>query len=143
MQPTRRQVLAGAAVLGAAACTDRPVRRPSPPDPDVALRAAAVAREQDLLSRYDALLAAQPRLAAELSSYREDHVQHLRALAGPTPAPTPSATTPPVAGTRAALVAAERAAANAHAAATATASPDLARLLASLAACESTHVAVL
>lgn len=150
MQPSRRQVLAGAAVLLGAACTeDRRTARPSPStsavDPDVALRSAAAAREQSLLSLYDALLAGTPALRAELAPYRADHAAHLAALLPPgSPAPVPPVVprTSPV-RLRAAIVAGERRTAAAHATACGAASADLAAVLASLAACEASHAALL
>ncbi|MGB8651988.1 MAG: hypothetical protein WCD35_15150, partial [Mycobacteriales bacterium] len=77
MQPSRRQVLVG--TLSSAlltACTASPPRRAQRPDPDLALAAAAVAREQALLSAYDEALAAAPALAGELGPLRADHAAH-------------------------------------------------------------------
>jgi hypothetical protein len=147
VQPSRRQVLSGTVVALSAACTSHRADRPAPPDPDVALTADAVAREQALLDAYDAALGADPSLVAELGPYRADHAAHLAALR-PSAAASPTPTAPgPVPGqaarTRAGLAAAERAAAAAHATATTTASPRLAGLLASLAASEASHATLL
>jgi hypothetical protein len=151
VQPSRRQVLAGVTVALAGACTSNH-RPPAAPNPDVALTAAAIAREQALVTAYEAALLAHPRLRAELAPYRDDHAAHLQALrplpspspalpvTGPSPLPEPTAV---LARQRAALAALERAAATAHATATATASPQLATLLASLAASEASHAALL
>jgi hypothetical protein len=152
VQPSRRQLLAGAAVVLSAACTDSrtsapsPSASPAPPDPDVALTAAAVSREQALLALYDELLAQQPALRAELAPYRADHAAHLAALRParpPSPTPTAGAPRASAARLRAAIATAERRTASAHALASRGASPDLARLLASLAACEASHAALL
>ena len=134
--PSRRQLLAAAALLPVAACTtsdDRPARV----DPDDALRAAAVERERALLSSYDAVLAALPTLAARLAPLRAEHEQHLAALAAPSPSPSPSAA--PTVRTVAQLVALERTTAAAHATDALSASRELAMVLASLAASEASH----
>lgn len=140
MRPTRRAVLASGLLLPVAACTSSepaPVR-PVPVDPDVALRAAAVARERGLLAAYDAALQQDPGRAERLAPLRAEHAAHLAALGeqeapstvSPAPAPTP------LGGD---LATAERAAAAAHAEATAAASPALAAVLAQLAASEASH----
>lgn len=153
----RRALLAGAALLPLAACTSEPAPAPPPPDPDDLLRGAAAERERSLLAEYDRLLAAVPALAVRLRPLRAQHAEHLLALTGPPPtgSPSPTATTPspspppappevPPAPTAAdalaTLVAAEQAAAGAHTADALTARDlDLAGLLASLAASESSH----
>lgn len=146
----------GAAVSLAAACTaDRPPS-PRPVDPDVALVAAAQRREQALLAAYDAALLRAPGLGDLVGSLRDDHAAHLAALRSPAGSPSPAVLPPRpsgqparpagasvLAGERAALAALERSTAAEHARAVATASPDLAQLLASLAACESSHVVLL
>jgi hypothetical protein len=136
---TRRHLLTTTGLAGVAACTTRKAAfPPKSVDPDVALRAAAVAREQALLAAYDAALAARPALATKLTPLRADHVTHLAALTAPnatsTAAPAP-ATSP--------LAHLERTTAAAHAAAALLASRELAPVLASLAACESSHVGLL
>ena len=153
MRPTRRTVLAGGLLLtvppALSACTGearRPVR-PRPVDPDVALRAAAVDRERQLLARYDALLLQQPDLTARLSPLRAEHAEHLAALGQqeqpPTgsPAAAPTVLPSPVAGPGGlpGLVQAERAAGAAHGVATSSASAPLAAVLAQLAASEASH----
>lgn len=125
--PSRRRLLQAALLAPLAACTAKP-SRPEPVDPDVALRAAAVARERALIARYDA---APPSPA--VAAIRAEHEQHLAALGAPSPPPS---ATPAAASS---LVAAERAAAAAHAADALTASPKLAAVLASLAASEASH----
>lgn len=161
----RRALLTGAALLPLAACTTEPAP-PPPPDPDDLLRGAAAERERALLGEYDRVLAAVPALATRLLPLRDQHAEHLLALVGPpptgsptptsTPAPTPSAasalTPPPLppelpptsAQALAALLAVEQSAAGAHTAdALAAGDRDLAGLLASLAASESSHAVAL
>lgn len=157
----RRALLTGAALLPLAACTSEPAPAPPPPDPDDLLRAAAAERERALLAEYGRLLTAVPELAVRLRPLRAQHADHLLALTGPPPtgSPTPTsaatsplpATSPPplppevppaptAADALARLVVAELAAAGAHTAdALAAADRDLAGLLASLAASESSH----
>jgi len=171
--PTRRAVLTSglAALLSACTTAPRPRRSPAAPDPDLALIAAAVARERLLLAAYDAVLATTPALAAQLGPLRADHLVHLAALgASPKPplaapgthslassgAPVPGAPAaraphphvPAARGAKGARTAAElpgleRRAAAAHAAAAVTCSRRLAPVLASLAASESSHEVVL
>ena len=144
MQPTRRQaLLAGtvAVAAGAAACTAERTPRQSSPTPDDALREAAGARERALVDAYAAALRAHPQHTALLAPLLGDHATHLAAL-GSSPAPSASPALTPAPSLRQ-LAAQERAAATAHAGAALTASRDLAALLASLAACEASHAAVL
>jgi pimeloyl-ACP methyl ester carboxylesterase len=159
--PSRRAVLGGGGLLLVAACTggsDGPPAAPRPTrDQRLAVRVAAEVR--DLSARYAATIAAHPRDAALLSRLAAEHDAHVTALVAlgpPTPSPssspsassTPSssATTagpPPVPAARVAaltaLVSAEQAAATRRRTQTAKAGPELARLLASIAACESVH----
>ncbi len=153
MPLTRRDVLlSGVLTVTTAACTSgsEPAVPPSP-DPDIALRDAALARERTLLAAYDAALVAHPSLRADLAPLRADHAIHLDRLTGPQPStpatssePTPpaaAATTP--AAQRATLRALERSAQAAHRDGAITASQVLAPVLASLAACEASHAVVL
>lgn len=141
-RPTRRAVLTGSAAAAAlTACTRTSRRRAAAPaavDPDVELRAAAVAREQSLLDAYDAA-ATNPGLQARLAPLRAEHAAHLQAL-GALPVP---GIPPPSTPTLSQLIALERRAAAAHTAAAVPASRRLAPVLASLAASETTHVGVL
>lgn len=158
MRPTRRSVLAGGLLLSvpaalAACTTEAPPVRPQPVDPDVALRAAAVERERQLLARYDSLLQQQPDLAPRLSPLRAEHAAHLTALGEQEQPATGSPTAPAAAdledtvppspatgpGGLPGLVQAERAAAAAHVVATSSASASLAAVLAQLAASEASH----
>lgn len=139
--PSRRQVLAAAAVGPIAACT---APTPPPPvNPDDARRAAAVLREQGLLAAYDALLAATPALTAKLTGLRAEHTAHLAALGGAPGSTVPSPAVSSQVVTVTQLVAMERGAAAAHAADALTASRLLAPVLASLSASESSHIVAL
>jgi hypothetical protein len=138
--PSRRRLLQTLLLAPVVAgCTDDKPSRRSVDSPDVALRQAAIARERALIAHYRSAAAPSTVLAAVAA----DHEAHLRALgAGPaepstSPAPSGAPTTP------AALATEERRAAAAHAAAALDASPSLAALLASLAACEASHVVAL
>ena len=134
VQPSRRSLLVGGAVGLVAAC--RRTARREVPDPDVALRAAALQREQELLAAYQAVLARRPPTAAVLQGLAADKAVHVAAL-GPAEPVTSTVTTV------AQLRALEQAAATAHAAAAATASRRLAPVLASLAASSSSAAALL
>ena len=149
MQPTRRQVLVAGVAL-TAACTTKSTPQRHEPTRDERLRAEAVAREQALVEAYEPALEAHPELARLLSPVLADHAVHLYTLGGARPV-VPTA--PPAARSRAAvlrdLVAREKEAGLAHAAAAELAETDvscgrvLAPLLASLAASEASHAAVL
>lgn len=152
MQLTRRDVFTVGALGALSACTSPADKTPEPVDPDVALLAAAVAREQALLVAYDDALLAHPSLAGLLAPLREEHQQHLDRLQPPSPSATPTTPTPDASATpeptrpapdRAALAGLERAASTAHGAAAVTASRRLAPVLASLSASEASHLVVL
>jgi len=128
---------------------------------DAAVRAAAVAREQELLAAYDAALRGSARDtgaqdtgaqdpgardtgaadAGLLRRLRAEHAEHLAALGGGQPSRTGSP--PSRGGTRSRLRAAERAAAQAHARDALGASRQLAPVLAALAAAETSHLEAL
>lgn len=123
--------------------------RPPPPDPLIALAVA----EADLLAGYDRLLAAGAGpLEARLRGIRADHAAHLAALraalppatrpslrpASPSPSPTAGA-----APTTSGLRAAELATADRLGQAALTAPAGRVSLLASIAASEASHAAVL
>ena len=162
---TRRTVLAalGLAPLAlATACTgstpddvDPSGATPSPTgpstDPDAAVLETAAAGERDLVAAYDAAMAAFPELTISLALLREQHLAHAAAL-GPGPSPSASGSTapapaaPPTSATAAleGLLAAERAAADARTQECGQASGlEAARLLALIAASESSHVEAL
>ncbi|MFH9423554.1 hypothetical protein [Streptomyces sp. NPDC017529] len=130
------------------------------------LRAQAARDSAALLARYDATLAAHPGLGERLRPLRAEVARHAAAF-GPAPsAPAPSASVSPSAQPRAGapaapsartspavppdekqartdLAAAERRTADARAAALVAAPPELARLLASVAAAGAAHAYLL
>ncbi|MET9516945.1 hypothetical protein [Streptomyces sp. NPDC002994] len=117
-----------------------------------ALRAEAGLRErsartrQTLLAHYDAVIAAHPSAAEQLEPLREAVARQADALRGKGAAGRAGAP-PAVAGERKAalkeLAAEEQRGADAHTAALVEAPPELARLLASVAAAGAAHVYLL
>ncbi|MFB7667868.1 DUF4439 domain-containing protein [Kitasatospora sp. NPDC056138] len=165
LSPTRRTLLGLGALTGAlvlSGCTgggggDNGTRADRP-DPDLPLRARAVATTDTLLADYDAVLGGPGAAQADrLRTFRADLAVHRAALA--TGLPSAGASTPPTPpraggspGARptgsavnsvAALAAAERQAAGARLADLDAASPALARLLASVSASDALHAAAL
>ncbi|WP_347232957.1 hypothetical protein [Streptomyces sp. PRh5] len=160
----RRSLLLGGGALGAVAllsgCSDdRESRREADGGADVALLRARGARDSTaLLARYDATADAHPALAERLAPLREETARHVAVFTAEGRSPSPSATvsrSPSAGGRRmpkvpkdekqalSALVQAERQTADTRTAALATAPPELARLLASVAACGAAHVYLL
>jgi hypothetical protein len=151
-------VLAGAAggiAAAALAGCDLPLGADEPgvpaaePDPLEPLLTGELA----LLASYDAAIAKFPSTAGRLRPLRADHAAHVQALRArmdprrAAAAPESVVPSPAVAATAAAavsaLAAAERAAADRAGAACLTASGERAALLASIAACEATHLVVI
>ncbi|MFJ1993281.1 hypothetical protein [Streptomyces asiaticus] len=160
----RRSLLLGGGALGAVAllsgCSDGPEsRREADGGADVALLRARGARDSTaLLARYDATVDAHPALAERLAPLREETARHVAVFTAEGRSASPSATvsrSPSAGGRRmpkvpedakqalSALVQAERRTADTRTAALATAPPELARLLASVAACGAAHVYLL
>ncbi len=162
-RPSRRSLLAGAAgAVLLTGCTDG---RPKAADPAISLerrmREAAVRDSARLLERYDSTTAAHPALAGRLAPLRAAVAAHVSALSPAAPgAPSPSAS--PSGGTGAAapsasagpvpakaeealtaLADAERGLSEARTIDLAGAPAELARLLASVAACGAVHVYLL
>ncbi|MEV7453973.1 MULTISPECIES: hypothetical protein [Streptomyces] len=164
--PRRRTLLAsaaGAALL--AGCS----AGPADPDggtggsPSLAERARArAARDsEDLVDRYDAVLAAHPAVERLVAPLRAEAVRHMEAFGGgasgpsssPSATPSPSASTSPSASVRAVpadqrdalteLAAAERTLADERAKALLGLPGELARLLASVAAAGAAHAFLL
>ncbi|MDJ0460961.1 hypothetical protein [Streptomyces sp. H27-C3] len=130
-----------------------------------ALRRKTARTRRELLAHYDAVIAAHPTAADRLKPLREAVAEQADALRGPaagpspsapassSPSPTPSAampaspSAPPVAPDRRAalkeLAAAERRSADTHGVALVDAPPELARLLASVAAAGAAHAYLL
>ncbi|MEF2528684.1 MULTISPECIES: twin-arginine translocation signal domain-containing protein [Streptomyces] len=163
---------AGAALAGGCSGGSRPPVPPSGVALERRMRASAVRDSKRLLERYDATAAAHPALAGRLAPLRSAVAAHAGALAwpaagaggapgkaagaasgsaAPTGAPSPGGT-PPAGGVQvppepdkalAALADAEQALAEARTAALAGAPGELARMLASVAACGAVHVHLL
>ncbi|MFD9290732.1 hypothetical protein ACFWBV_21085 [Streptomyces sp. NPDC060030] len=159
---TRRSALTatGAFALGAVltGCGDGPEDRRPPGGADTraaalregtALRAAAARDSTSLLTRYEQAATAHPVTEAGLAPMGAAVREHLAALGGPAKAPSGSpAPAPPAApaDARAALrelAAEERRVADGRAAVLLTAEPELARLLASIAAAGAAHAYLL
>ncbi|MBT3154917.1 hypothetical protein HTV45_29285 [Streptomyces sp. CHD11] len=169
--PRRRSLLAAApAALLVAGCSaesddsDTGGSRPSAAD---RARARAARESQDLAARYDAVLAAHPKLTERLRPLQAEVIRHAEAFgatakASPSSSPSPSPSlsgpgsgaTPSVPSPAAAvpvgqkdalaeLAAAERRIADARTKALLDAPGELARLLASVAAAGAAHVYLL
>jgi len=114
-----------------------------------ALRAAAARDSASLLARYEQLAASHPVTEAGLAPLGAAIREHLTALGGPAKAASGSpAPAPPAAATNARaalreLAAEERRVADGRATALLAAEPELARLLASIAAAGSAHAYLL
>ncbi|MBM7441720.1 hypothetical protein [Streptomyces sp. HB132] len=114
-----------------------------------ALRASAARDSASLLSGYEQVAAAHPVTEAGLAPLAAAVREHLTALGGPAKAPSGSPSpTPPAAPTEARtalkdLAAQERRVADGRATALLTAEPELARLLASVAAAGAAHAFLL
>lgn len=159
---------AAAGLLGGCSDATRPAgaSKASPSAaPGEALRERAARDSAGLLARYDATIAAHPDLAKRLRPLRAEVARHAQAFGGraaatpsaapsltaspsPSGSPSPSASSGPSVPARpgaalSALAAAERTLADARAAALIGAPPELARLLASVAACGAGHVLLL
>ncbi|MEU9145094.1 hypothetical protein [Streptomyces sp. NPDC048349] len=168
-RPSRRSLLAGAAgAAGAALLTGCSETGPTAVDAGIPLerrmREAAVRDSARLLERYDATAAAHPALAARLAPLRAAVAAHAAALAlTPSDAPSPSGSATPSGGTGAAaapapsaepvppkpadaltaLADAERSLSQARTIDLAGAPGELARVLASVAACGAVHTYLL
>jgi hypothetical protein len=158
-EPSRRSVLAGGGLLLLTACTGSTPPRSPGPTADQRLARRVTAEINGLANVYARTITAHPNLRPALTPLAAEHVAHSAALVALLPAPTstptltssPSATTsspsaappatiPPTPGAaREALAMAERAAAARRRHQAAAAGPELARLLASIAACEAVH----
>ncbi|WPB90518.1 hypothetical protein [Streptomyces malaysiensis] len=160
----RRSLLLGGGVLGVVAllsgCSDDSApRRDAGGEEAVALLRARGARDSTaLLARYDATVDTHPALQKRLAPLREETARHAAVFTakGRSASPSATASRSPSAGGRrvpevpkdekralSALAQAERQIADTRTAALATAPPELARLLASVAACGAAHVYLL
>lgn len=143
---------AGALLTGCSGSTSPGDAHPA--EPGAALRERATRDSADLLARYDATAAAHPALADRLRPLRAEVALHLQAFTAGA-ASSAAASAPASASARAsavpgdgptalaALAAAERHTADARAAALTQAPPELARLLASVAAAGACHAMLL
>ena len=118
-----------------AACRRRSEAPPAV-DPDQALRAAALDREQQLLAAYRSVISRRPALARQLQPLASDKAAHVAALGAAAPVASTVMTV-------AQLRALERTAATEHGRAAVAASRSLAPVLASLSASSSCAAAVL
>jgi hypothetical protein len=150
---TRRGVLttAGAAAAGTlAGCSGdsggggsgaREIRERE--EADAALRKRLAASSGALRDQYDAVIAAHPALAGRLGALRASVAEHVRALGGTVrvtrPVEVPAEPGPALRE----LARAERHVADGHTEALGSAGPELARLLASVAAAGAAHVYLL
>lgn len=157
--PSRRAVLSGGALLVVAGCTGGSAPPPGlSSDQRLARRAAAEIRR--LSARYAATVTAHPGERGRLSTLAAEHDAHVVVLerllpapravrsvpsgsasAGTAPSPSPSVP-PTVAAARGALALVERAAASRRGHQARSAGPELARVLASIAACNAVHAAL-
>ncbi|MFI6125334.1 hypothetical protein ACIBCU_37425 [Streptomyces sp. NPDC051064] len=114
-----------------------------------ALRASAARDSASLLSRYEQLAAAHPVTEPGLAPMGAAVREHLTALGGPpkaasgSPAPAPPAAATDARAALRELAGEERRVADVRAAALLTAEPELARLLASIAAAGAAHAYLL
>ncbi len=156
VHPSRRAVLASAGALALSGCLGAPVQPEPQPDPDLRLRRRVAAEVDELVRAYAAATEAFPALTGRLEPLAAEHQAHAAALRGPrtggsaTSGAEGSATPPTgpaVPASRAAtvtwLAGLERRAAGRRTRQAAAAGPDLARLLASVGACESVHAVLL
>ena len=146
---TRRALIGGSALVGAslviAACspspTPGPTDTPAPTeDPDAQVRADVATAEATLIGLYDAVIAAHPALASDLTVIRDEHAAHAEAMGVALP---PAAA--PAVGSRAEALATltdaeQQAIAQRTAACESASGADLARVTALIAASEAGHV---
>jgi hypothetical protein len=164
-RPSRREVLIGAGLLVASGCARAAVDVAPRPTADQRLAADVAEEIRALAARYAATVRRHPGLGGVLSPLAAEHDAHVRALvalqpvaspsasaagsaagsaaASPSVSPTAAAVPATPAAARAALVEAERVAAQRRRTQSLRAGAGLARLLASVAACESVHAALL
>lgn len=146
---TRRALIGGSALVGAslviAGCSPNPSPEPTDTpapteDPDAQVRADVAAAEAALIALYDAVIAAHPALASDLTAVRDEHAAHAEAM-GVAPSPVSA----PAVGSRTEALAAltdaeQQAIAQRTAACEAASGADLARVTALIAASEAGHV---
>lgn len=90
---SRRAVLLAGALLPLSACAildEAAAETPSPPDPDLQLRALVADTERDLIARYQATTDAHPGLADSLADFVARHERHLAAVLDTAPDDRPA-----------------------------------------------------
>lgn len=146
---TRRALMGGSALVGAslvvAACSPSPSPEPSDStspttDPDAQVRGDVASAEAALIALYDAVIAAHPALASDLSAVRDEHAAHAEAMGV-----APSTTIAQPVGSRSEALATltdaeQQAIAQRTAACESASGADLVRLTALIAASEAGHV---
>lgn len=153
---TRRATLIAAAAVPVAACSaDAAGSEAAPADPDRLVRELATGDERLLITRYRATAEAHPALESELAAFIARHERHLDEMSATAPAgaavdapltepESRDITAEDVPGSRADAIAALREAEAAHASeriedSVASHDYELARVFASIAACETAH----
>ena len=146
-------VTGAAAAVVLTGCSTEPERRRtsgSAADParaEAALRRRLAATSGALRDQYDAVIAQHPALAEKLAALRAAVAEHVTALAGPAVTALAAVAPPDVptdaAAALKALATAERRISDAHSASLVDAEPELARLLASVAAAGAAHAYLL
>jgi hypothetical protein len=159
-------VAAAAVATGLAGCLPGGDDEPEPPDPELLLRARVAGEVRALAAQYAAAVERFPEARAELATLGAEHEAHARALlprrveralasatataspsgssrAGQTATPSAPPVAPTLRAARADLATAERTASRRRLRQVGRGSPELARLLASVAACEAAHAALL
>jgi hypothetical protein len=94
---SRRTVLVAGALLPLSACAvldEAAADTPSPPDPDLQLRALVADAERDLIARYQATADSHPELADPLAEFITRHEQHLAAVLDTAPDDSPASDSP-------------------------------------------------
>ncbi|WP_323180891.1 hypothetical protein [Streptomyces sp. NBC_01142] len=139
---------AAASLLTGCSSEEPEGRRTSGSAPDsarteAALRRGLAAASGALRDQYDAVIAQHPSLARKLTDMREAVAEHAKALGGSPAAPAAAASAGDPGAALKALGAAERRTSDAYTTALADAEPELARLLASVAAAGAAHAYLL
>jgi len=149
---TRRAVLGGSAIVGVAiltGCTSDPAPDASTASPtgesdaadaDAPVRTSVAADEAAIIALYDAVLAAYPRLSADLAPLRDEHIAHADAMGESVAPAAPPAAPASQPQALAALVDAEQqAVAQRTSACEESTGEDIARTIALIAASEAGH----
>src|SRR5690349_19097309 len=90
VSPSRRRLLQAGLLVPVLTARPREQPRPGPEHPDVALRAAAIARERALIERYQAAAASSSStIATRIAGLAAEHEAHLAALGAASPTPSP------------------------------------------------------